>query len=82
MSFIMKRNLLKLADKVQLNFVRHHRVIPIPDPMPYTTAVWRKRYPYRNRTQFEVNHDEIYTKDMQLKQLEERRQGRKLVRNN
>jgi hypothetical protein len=48
----------------------------MPDPMPYTTAIWRKRFPYRNRTQFEVTHDEVYTKDMQLKTLEERRQGK------
>ena len=43
--------------------------------MPYTTAIWRKRFPYRHRTQFEVTHDEVYTKDMHLKTLEERRQG-------
>lgn len=75
MSVILRRNLLKLTDSIQLMSVRHHRVIPMPDPMPYTTAIWRKRFPYRNQTQFEVTHDEVYTKDMELKSLEERRRG-------
>ncbi|CAF1651333.1 unnamed protein product [Rotaria magnacalcarata] len=74
MSIIARKNLLKLAWNIQLKSVRHHRVIPMPDPMPYTTAIWRKRYPYRHKTQFEVTHDEVYTKDMELKTLEERRQ--------
>ncbi|CAF4352393.1 unnamed protein product [Rotaria magnacalcarata] len=76
MSIIARKNLLKLAWNIQLKSVRHHRVIPMPDPMPYTTAIWRKRYPYRHKTQFEVTHDEVYTKDMELKTLEERRQGK------
>ncbi len=76
MSFIIRKNLLKLVSNIQLESIRHHRVIPMPDPMPYTTAIWRKRFPYRNKTQFEVTHDEVYTKDMQLKTLEERRQGK------
>ncbi|CAF0913965.1 unnamed protein product [Didymodactylos carnosus] len=59
--------------KINQNFIRHARVIPIPDPMPYTTAIWRKRYPYRHRGQFEVHHDETYTKDMELKTLAERK---------
>jgi hypothetical protein len=77
MSIIIRKNLLKLAWNSQLKSVRHHRVIPMPDPMPYTTAIWRKRFPYRNKTQFEVTHDEVYTKDMHLKTLEERRQGKR-----
>ncbi len=76
MSFIIRKNLLKLVSNIQLESIRYHRVIPMPDPMPYTTAIWRKRFPYRNKTQFEVTHDEVYTKDMQLKTLEERRQGK------
>lgn len=75
MSMIARTTLLRLVGTVQRESVRHHRVIPLPDPMPYTTAIWRKRFPYRNRTQFEVTHDEVYTKDMHLKTLEERRQG-------
>jgi hypothetical protein len=51
----------------------------MPDPMPYTTAIWRKRVPYRDRTQFEVTHDEVYTKDMELKTLEERRKGKNKI---
>ncbi|CAF1119561.1 unnamed protein product [Rotaria sp. Silwood1] len=73
MSIIIRKNILVLTWNIQLKSVRHHRVIPMPDPMPYTTAIWRKRFPYRNKTQFEVTHDEVYTKDMQLKTLEERR---------
>lgn len=76
MSIQFGRNLCKIVHKIQWESVRYHRVIPMPDPMPYTTAIWRKRNPYRNRTQFEVTHDEVYTKDMQLKTLEERRQGK------
>ena len=76
MSIIIRKNLFKLVWNIQLKSVRHHRVIPLPDPMPYTTAIWRKRFPHRNKTQFEVTHDEIYTKDMQFKTLEERRQGK------
>lgn len=70
----LQRNLLKTLGQIQRECVRHHRVIPLPDPMPYTTAIWRKRNPYRNQTQFEVSHDEVFTKDMELKTLEERRQ--------
>ncbi|CAF3063354.1 unnamed protein product [Rotaria sp. Silwood2] len=76
MSIIIRKNLLKLVWNIQLESIRHHRVIPMPDPMPYTTAIWRKRFPYRNKTQFEVTHDEVYRKDMQLKTLEERRHGK------
>lgn len=72
----LQRNLLKTFGQIQRECVRHHRVIPLPDPMPYTTAIWRKRNPYRNQTQFEVSHDEVFTKDMELKTLEERRQGK------
>ena len=79
MSIQLGKNLCQLVRKIQLESVRYHRVIPMPDPMPYTTAIWRKRYPYRNRTQFEVTHDEVYTKDMQLKTLEERRQGKEIL---
>ena len=50
-------------------------VILVPDPMPYNTAIGRKRFPYQHRTQFEVTHDEVYTKDMHLETWEERRQG-------
>jgi hypothetical protein len=82
MSIIIRKNLLKLVWNIQLECVRHHRVIPMPDPMPYTSAVWRKRFPYRNKTQFEVTHDEVYTKDMHLKTLEERRQGKQKGYNN
>ncbi|CAF3728779.1 unnamed protein product [Adineta steineri] len=74
MSIIIRKNLFKLLSNIQIECVRHHRVISMPDPMPYTTAIWRKRFPYRNKTQFEVTHDEVYTKDMQYKTLEERRQ--------
>jgi len=80
MSIIIRKNLLKLVWNIQLECVRHHRVISMPDPMPYTTAIWRKRFPYRNKTQFEVTHDEVYTKDMQLKTLEERRQGKQKLK--
>ena len=76
MSIIIRKNLLKIISNIQLESVRHHRVIPMPDPMPYTTAIWRKRVPYRDRTQFEVTHDEVYTKDMELKTLDERRKGK------
>lgn len=75
--FLRKTLLTKVISNIQLEYVRHHRVIPLPDPMPYTTAVWRKRFPFRHKTQFEVTHDEVYTKDMQLKTLDERRQGKK-----
>ena len=75
MSMILRKNLFRLITSIQIESIRHHRVIPMPDPMPYTTAIWRKRFPFRNKTQFEVTHDEIYTKDMQLKTLDERRQG-------
>lgn len=79
MSNQLGKNLFKFVRKIQLESVRYHRVTPLPDPMPYTTAIWRKRYPFRNRSQFEVTHDEVYTKDMQLKTLDERRQGKKKV---
>ena len=76
MLIIVQRNLLKTFRQIQRECVRHHRVIPLPDPMPYTTAIWRKRFPYRNQTQFEFSHDEVFTKDMELKSLEERRHGK------
>ena len=76
MSIVLRSNLFGLIGNIQLRCVRHHRVIPMPDPMPYTSAIWKKRFPYRSRTQFEVTHDEVFTKDMQLKTLEERRHGK------